>query len=354
MDAACYEMCGAEEIHTIGGKRIKTIQEMQECPAPFPFIRPLDDTIRPQIVHCVSHTLGSGHPLFSESSTVWDVAIPNDWAVFRDEEQLPKSYVEFIVRVRPEHQERIQFILLFNDVHFLGEGVSATAGQYYRFPCLDTPLWNLVLLWGDSPVADCSVELSSAMDGSLFLDPDFGIRVDGIDLMHCAKFELNGDGTHDSTAVDWKAMGNRVPGPLHASCVFEPSIEFIVHGLTGKECIDVYVNGFSVVCQEHLQLEIAGKRSKLRYTIGPMSYSVEAIVIRTSWDGHANCGVVVDPDFGIIVSGYDCLPAVRYFEDENNWRSNFNESSNFVKGMWIWEGLYVVTPYKRKRKKHVR
>lgn len=83
-------------------------------------------------------------------------------------------------------------------------------------------------------------------------------------------------------------------------------------GLSGLEQLDIYVNGFSVLCEAELQLEDRLRPQLLRYSLAPLSCVIRNVVIRVSRCSEegldsdpSRFGVVVSKSFGVLVGGRD-------------------------------------------------
>merc|ERR1712007_114329 len=98
------------------------------------------------------------------------------------------SHVEFVARVAASTTLKV----LYNDSQFLAEVSPSAGSRYYNYlaPSND-PVWNIVLVW-DVPDGNKASGTTGVMKGApdeLYLDPDFGLRLDGQDLTPCMQVE---------------------------------------------------------------------------------------------------------------------------------------------------------------------
>eukprot|EP00929_Paragymnodinium_shiwhaense_P084655 TRINITY_DN45283_c0_g1_i1.p1 TRINITY_DN45283_c0_g1~~TRINITY_DN45283_c0_g1_i1.p1 ORF type:complete len:495 (+),score=89.41 TRINITY_DN45283_c0_g1_i1:80-1564(+) len=289
--------------------------------------------------------------------------------------------------------------LFFNDDKPLNEKpVALTSNyRYYHFRCSDPePIRNVVLVWDMLPSSD------DASDHVMQLDPRFGVRVNGYDMLHTMRFQK----------TNWRNRG--IPGVMNwldlrggklqvcpGRFVVENLVEFVVHGLTGLETIDVYVNGMAVQCASEFSLKDTLERPKLlRYEIAPMSCVIGSVLVRVRsrgeeppspgrqdtrcaepWCGLApekvpransdeaspipmrpknmpadyEAGVIIDASFGFMVGGQDCLGSTVFMESPGKQqpavqKENPDIAASVRKGRWMRDGFYHLLPYRRKMK----
>jgi len=204
-------------------------------------------------------------------------------------------------------------------------------------------------------------------------DPDFGFRIRGQGALHLLCFD--GDRHMKASWVDRRDAAVRcgLLSPLPTSYSVENAVEFMAHGLSGREQIEVFVNGFSVQCQQLLRLGLASRPKLLRYFCAPISCCIRSLIIRVSHregneldedspsesefvgspGSQKGFGVMISTMFGVVVGGYNCLPTAEFLEhrgaiDQPNLRDTRGFRATCVQaGQWLWEGDYVMLPYVR-------
>lgn len=189
------------------------------------------------------------------------------------------------------------------------------------------------------------------------LDPEFGFRVRGQDLLHTLRIESDALKEHGASQsrneLALQIAAQR--GLLHVlfetsrlRYIAETAIEFIACGCLGGEFIDVYANGLTVPCQLGICLDTRPQRR--RYSIAPPSFALKSIVVQVRFpeqDGKA--GVIVDTSFGVLASGQDCLPTVSFI-DLKTLVPCAEVEEQCKAGRWVNEGFYQLSPYRRIRK----
>eukprot|EP00811_Abedinium_folium_P034375 NODE_7260_length_1595_cov_5.209809.p1 GENE.NODE_7260_length_1595_cov_5.209809~~NODE_7260_length_1595_cov_5.209809.p1 ORF type:complete len:454 (+),score=140.36 NODE_7260_length_1595_cov_5.209809:78-1364(+) len=343
------------------------------------------EAMPPTLVHCVQQQL-QPRDICAENvqlpaglqakPAVWDSPLPNCRGFSAD-------IVEFIARgpaARGSHQVRLN--VLYNDVEVLERGVRlAGTKQYFNFRTTGkAPLWNVVLeVEMPDDVEDdglCTVPSEQLnMKPLVQLDEEFGLRVNGVDLLPCVTVveatyagsnpvRGRSDATRDAvvaarrgtlhlrTATTAAAAAPPAqapaPSPQKTRFVFEPVIEFIVSGITGRESLDVYVNGLTTLCQEHIQLGNELTPRVLRYTIAPASFTIRNVVLLACWDGAPGGGIFVDAGFGFMVGGQDCLASMTLIDEAAG--GGALHCTEGLKARLPSEGYYRIMPYRRIRK----
>jgi len=197
----------------------------------------------------------------------------------------------------------------------------------------------------------------------MLLDEDFGICARGNDILGA----LRPDGSPHIGAqprfVRHAAQDGHValrPGLTYRT---ESAVELVVYGLSGLEQLDIYVNGFSVLCEAELQLEDRLRPQLLRYSLAPLSCVIRNVVIRVSRCSEegldsdpSRFGVVVSKSFGVLVGGHDCLRSAVFVEEGSptskvsGLPSGSAQRESMEAGWWLEEGYYVLSAYRRVRK----
>jgi len=251
--------------------------------------------------------------------------------------------------------------------------------QWSRMPKLEEPIWRVALDLRSGP---CGAEL----------DPTFGLRMRGEDLLHTVVPHAEED-----TLAEWRARGASMSFSYQEvrlgrfvdrsmRYIAETSLEFVAHGLSGKEQVDVYVNGLTVPCELGITLGRADAPQLLRFSLAPASCAVRSVVIQVSkltseaeaaeeakrprrlpflgggsTSSSTPCdeefGVVIDTNFGVMVGGLDCLPSAVFVTSELATGHGSGAAvppdvsqDKIQDGQWLWKGLYVLMPYRRTKK----
>lgn len=290
--------------------------------------------------------------------------------------------VEFMARSSSDMPVAMYLQVYYNDCVLLCHGVRLTSNFcLYRFVVpAEEPVWNIALVWysGEPEGAATAARISdrSSADavgtwrGSLALDAGFGIRVRGRDLLHSVRLEV--DDTEEDQPRSAVRRG-KLDIPFHrlaregvlshpslvCRAVAESSLEFIVWGKTGRESVDVYVNGTTVPIELGVQLSVG--RRLLRYSLAPCSVAITSVVFavrlseRKAGDLDASDKlpeVIIDPSFGVMVGGQDCLSTTTYIDGTGTrnpfgWQLESLEATKLQSGRWVWEGLYHLRAYRR-------
>eukprot|EP00747_Dinoflagellata_sp_TGD_P166916 gnl/TRDRNA2_/TRDRNA2_190474_c0_seq1.p1 gnl/TRDRNA2_/TRDRNA2_190474_c0~~gnl/TRDRNA2_/TRDRNA2_190474_c0_seq1.p1 ORF type:complete len:529 (-),score=70.40 gnl/TRDRNA2_/TRDRNA2_190474_c0_seq1:101-1513(-) len=298
--------------------------------------------------------------------------------------------VEFIARAAPLSVEATRLWVYYNDRRPLAEAVllSATYKLYHYDVPLKEPLWRVEIMWDRAPGAqeEQADELNKLH--SLQLDPSFGVRVHGQDLISTLVVEPLAAASVDlSQAVHAEARRGRC-SMLPAVYAAEAAIEFVARGLTGREQMDVFVNGLRVPCQMGIQLGNLDQPRLFRFALAPASCHLRSVVIcvypsgsdavavadKTSGckplgggssasqaSGNDKCGaVLIDQSFGIVVAGQDCLQSVLFVDSTRGtvnpygWANDSEELKLLKAGHWSWQGCYYLLPYRLKKKPYDR
>jgi len=234
--------------------------------------------------------------------------------------------IEFRARSGSGISAETCFSVICND-EVLAERVPL-GGQYrvYRFLGRPAqPVWSICLNFepcldpGTATVADENSQCAAQ------LDPEFGLRLRGEDLLHSAVVE-NQDSWWTRGAAKCSTHRRARAGffDTWARYSVANALEFLAQGLSGRETLDIFVNGFSVELDSGLRVARGGTPQYFRYSLGPASCTVCNVVIRVGRDDdspeHCNSGkfgVVIDQLFGIMVAGQDCLCTALCIGDED-------------------------------------
>lgn len=347
---------------------------------------------RVTLVHCVRQELDRA--LASSTGGVEPAIVirdsffpsPEEWNVV-DESYLSLA-VEFMARASPSNSGATYLDVYFNDTELLSRGLRLTGDfRLFRFEVPShKSLWNIAFLWYGSdcesasahigetlPVEASDLAMAASPKHVVELDQAFGVRVHGQDLMHSLRLEP-GDGKNDEDRRkrDWQRRG-QLNVTMHESvrngilnfplpvcrAVAESALEFVAYGETGREHIDVYVNGMTVPCELNVQLDKASRRL-YRYALAPASVVIKSVVfvveVRGREAGERNGEhptAVIDPSFGVMVGGQDCLMSAVFVDattgtrNPHDWAFDSPESSKLRSGNWSWEGVYYLLAYRR-------
>lgn len=265
---------------------------------------------------------------------------PEVWSFHVAEEQAKTDIVEFMAAASRGASRDLNFTLRLNERHVLVDRAPLPKELHLvslRAPAGERP-WSLRWLVERPP--------EEADEAPMVLDWHFGVRVCGQQVLHLLR--SGGDG-----------RGH----------VAENAVEFRVNGLSGQEQIDVFLNGFSVHCEEGLRLDSSQQRL-LRYVLEPMTAVVRSLIVRVAWScgedfdkelGHDTVprGVVVSRSPGVIVAGHDCLPTAEFFELRDRRRPRDfwalgEQKYSATSGRWTKEGDYIMWPYVSTRKAYDR
>jgi len=260
---------------------------------------------------------------------------------------------------------------------------------HLRLPMTE-PVWSFSLMWNilgpdgdaETPRLDAPEGVSTSSTPFIQIDQTFGIRIQNRDLLQTLRLQ-HGDSIHllkdsvgekvVSAVADADGArpdrGDAYKDDLfirssnrscdHEVCrkgkltemgparyILEASVELIVHGLTGLETMDVYVNGASIPCQLGIELPLAGG-IHLRYLLAPLDCAIRSVMLRVCLTGVletngdtvliedgkslaiGSCGgVVIDPEFGVMVQGRDCLESVAYVDGTSGVENPAG---------WVWD-----------------
>lgn len=252
--------------------------------------------------------------------------------------------------------------LLYNDSCELSPGALRLGTDFGDFT-FEVPqgelLWNLVLLWAWLPGDDAPPPLG-AQQGIRF-NRRYGIEVHGLDLSSCLRMVKEEDG-RDAWARWGRSLASthsaaRV-GRLEtvpARYVLESSLELMTRGATGRECIDVYVNGMPIPCQR-AESELPDRSRLHRFVFAPACCSVCNVVVHV-WlaegdraESEKDPELIVDPSFGVMLGGQDILPSVMLVDPVTGtrnprcWQSSSAEWRIMKSGRWACPGHYQLVP----------
>lgn len=268
--------------------------------------------------------------------------------------------LEFLARTTSSLVGDTSLSVYFNDGYLLAPNLSLTSSfQFFKFELPeDADVWNVVFGWSAGQ-HKAHAETSQHEGAVVLLDTRYGVRVDGQDLL-CQAMDV------DRSDVAWRRRGasasSRHQGirrgmlgmvPFSGRMTIEQGVEFVAWGASGREQVDVFVNGFEVPCDRSCQLGAGQQQSLLlRYSMVPMSASIHSVVIHISFaSGHSDDepAVMIDPSFGIMVAGKDCLDTA-VLADRTGKRNPFRwtwdspEHQALLRGHWSWQGLYILLP----------
>lgn len=348
---------------------------------------------RVALVHCVHQELGGSLSTTPSEPTAMvkdlhDVPPTADaWSVV-DEDRV--TVIEFMARASASNSQAAHLDVCFNDLELLSCGVRLSGDfRLYRYEVpIRKKLWRIAFRWYGAPAAafeeDGAVGESSsntaakASTHAVELDRAFGVRVQGQDIMHSLCLEC-GDGDGDETGNqlprDWKRR-SKANVLLHAKvrqgifdfprpvcvAVAESALEFVAYGKTGREQIDVYVNGMNVPCELSMHLG-KGIRQLRRFALAPASVVIRSVVFVVRL-GERSAGVhpaaVIEPSFGVMVGGQDCLVSAVHVDAGTGVRNPFGwgfdspEAGQLRTGQWSWDGIYYLLAYRRTMRPHSR
>lgn len=343
---------------------------------------------RVTLVHHVRQELDTPFKSIEPAIVIKDSYFPTPEQFSVVDESYLGMAVEFMARASRSNSEATYLDVYFNDMELLSRGLRLTGDfRLFRYEVpLHKSLWNIAFLWyGNSrelasarvgeTLPDEASDLATAASSKhvVELDQAFGVRVQGRDLMHSMRLELgDGEDDEDRRKRDWKRRG-QLNVPMHESvrkgilnfplpvcrAVAESALEFVAHGETGREYIDVYVNGMTVPCELNVQLGKASRRL-YRYALAPASVVIKSVVfvvqLRERKAGEHNGkhpAAVIDPSFGVMVGGQDCLMSAVFVDattgtrNPDGWAFDSPEASKLRSGQWSWDGVYYLLAYRR-------
>ncbi|CAJ1356124.1 unnamed protein product [Effrenium voratum] len=218
-------------------------------------------------------------------------------------------------------------------------------------------------------VESVDISFDDAQEASLQLSVGFGLRLRGQDLLSgirvCSLGEDKAvlkdveDVDAFKSALSMQAAQHGALQALPRGLGFraETAVEFLAYGRTGKEELDVYVNGLTVSCASKLQLGHGeGQRRLYRFALVPASCEIRSLVIRAR-PGEGG-RVVVDRSYGVRLGGHDALQGVVFVDPMTcvmnpfQWDALSPEQSALQGGLWAWDGFYYLLAYKRTKKPH--
>eukprot|EP00450_Noctiluca_scintillans_P022978 CAMPEP_0194524524 /NCGR_PEP_ID=MMETSP0253-20130528/59712_1 /TAXON_ID=2966 /ORGANISM="Noctiluca scintillans" /LENGTH=340 /DNA_ID=CAMNT_0039369155 /DNA_START=119 /DNA_END=1142 /DNA_ORIENTATION=+ len=218
---------------------------------------------------------------------------------------------------------------------------------------------NVWLEWAFTPdVNDGHV----AGTPTVVLDMDTGLQVRGVDVLPTLRCLRSG------AVENWISRGhNRTED--HAPCrlgsllaapvchIADMALEFVAHGVTGEELLDVFLNGTNLECQRGI--EMSREQTLFRYVVGPVSTKITRVILVVTSCGKDG-GVIIDPEFGFMVGGHDCLVTAQHMDatsakrNPQNWDSDSANWGRMRSGQFLWTGCYILQPYRRTVKPYER
>jgi hypothetical protein len=269
------------------------------------------------------------------------------------------SHLEFIARTDNINAENSRLSILINGSIILASEIQMTSTFHlYHF---DLPFAELV-----ESVTFCRHEALGSFlvceKDIIEFDPTFGILFNGEDISSTLRLDST------NNIHDWLTHGRSML-PMHvaarkgcldaipAQFTMEKSLEFIVSA-TCQGTLDVYVNGFSVICSRNVLPGSLMKSTLTRIAFAPLTCGVKSVVFHLRITGGGG-EIKLDPSFGVMLGGQDCLPSVSFVgedgtPDPHRWPSKSAEWQQLKSGIWCWSGFYHMLPYVAKRKPHER
>mmetsp|Transcript_79969 Transcript_79969/g.175453 ORF Transcript_79969/g.175453 Transcript_79969/m.175453 type:complete len:402 (+) Transcript_79969:1-1206(+) len=303
-----------------------------------------------------------------ENGLTWDKATWESTSADFHKPHPDGDAIEFRARaVCPLTEEAKCNLTLWCNGEIIAEGIRVTSRyRFFHFLTKSTePVWDVQLCFATPPHPDSAngaiwnaggenSESSSASKPRemVHVDPDFGLRVRGVDILLGSHMVEREEGVVCRPSLLHQACRNGHFEKNHEyRC--ETSVEFVARGLSGREVIDIFVNGLSVPLQMGVAL---GKGEKVfRYQLAPISCHIHNVIVRLTDSSPrkegSDFGVMIDPRYGFLVGGQNCIAtAVCMHPTGGRGDEAQTEAIQPQLGKWITTGCYLLLPYRRTRK----